>query len=78
MKKNDLSLLIDKITKSNNVYRDSVKSPLDKILALWDMGNIMFECEIEKPHACGWKIQDQTVGIIKRMTIARAYRIRQI
>lgn len=78
MKKINLNLLIDEITKANNIYRDVEESPINKILALWDLGNILFEHKVDKPHSYGWKIQDQTIGIIKRMTIARAYRIRQI
>lgn len=78
MKKINLNLLIDEITKANNIYRDANESPINKILALWDLGNILFKYNVDKPHTYGWKIQDQTVGVIKRMTIARAYRIRQI
>jgi len=78
VKKINLNLLIDDITKSNNVYRDTKESPINKILALWDLGNILFEHKVDKPHSYGWKIQDQTIGVIKRMTIARAYRIRRI
>lgn len=78
MKKINLNLLINEITKANNIYRDTEESPINKILALWDLGNILFKHKVDKPHSYGWKIQDQTIGIIKRMTIARAYRIRQI
>ncbi len=78
VKKINLNLLIDEITKANNIYRDTEKSPINKILALWDLGNILFKHKIDKPHSYGWKIQERTIGIIKRMTIARAYRIRQI
>jgi len=78
VKKINLNLLIDDITKSNNVYRDTNQAPINRILALWDLGNILFKHKVDKPHSYGWKIQDQTIGIIKRMTIARAYRIRQI
>ncbi len=78
MKKINLNLLIDEITKDNNIYRDTKESPINKILALWDLGNILLKHKIDKPHSYGWKIQEQTIGIIKRMTIARAYRIRQI
>lgn len=73
-----LKKLIDDITKSNNIYRDSNLLPIDRILALWDLGDILFKHGVDKPHACGWKIQEQTIGVIKRMTIARAYRIRNI
>jgi hypothetical protein len=78
MKEIDLSLLIDSITKSNNVYRDTDQTPIDRILALWDLGDVLFKHKVDKPHSYGWKIQDQTNGLIKRMIIARAYRIRQI
>ena len=78
MKKINLNLLIDEITKANNIYRDVEESPVTKILALWDLGNILLKHKVDKPHSYGWKIQDQTIGTIKRMTIARAYRIRQI
>lgn len=78
MKKINLNILIDDITKSNNVYRDTNQAPINKILALWDLGDVLLKHKVDKPHSYGWKIQEQTIGIIKRMTIARAYRIRQI
>jgi len=78
MKEINLSLLIDAITKSNNVYRDVNQAPINRILALWDLGDVLLKYKVDKPHSYGWKIQNQTKGLIKRMTIARAYRIRQI
>ena len=78
MEKINLNLLIDEITKANNVYRDTNQAPVNRVLALWDLGDVLLKHEVDKPHSYGWKIQDQTIGIIKRMTIARAYRIRQI
>jgi len=78
MKEINLSLLIDAITKSNNVYRDVNQVPINRMLALWDLGDVLLKYKVDKPHSYGWKIQDQTKGLIKRMTIARAYRIRQI
>jgi hypothetical protein len=78
MKEINLSLLIDAITKSNNVYRDANQAPINRILALWDLGDVLLKYKVDKPHSYGWKIQDQTKGLIKRMTIARAYRSRQI
>ena len=78
MKKINLNLLIDDITKSNNVYRNTNQAPINRVLALWDLGDVLLKHKVDKPHSYGWKIQDQTIGVIKRMTIARAYRIRQI
>jgi len=78
VKKINLNLLIDDITKSNNVYRNTNQAPISRVLALWDLGDILLKHKVDKPHSYGWKIQDQTIGVIKRMTIARAYRIRQI
>jgi len=78
MREINLNLLIDDITKSNNVYRDSNQAPINRVLALWDLGDVLLKHEVNKPHSYGWKIQDKTNGLIKRMTIARAYRIRQI
>jgi len=77
-KKVNLNELIDNITEANNLYRDTTYSPIDRILSLWDLGDLLFKNSVDKPHAYGWKIQEQTVGVIKRMTIARAYRIRSI
>jgi hypothetical protein len=78
MKEINLSLLIDAITKSNNVYRDANQAPINRILALWDLGDVLLKYKVDKPHSYGWRIQDQTNDLIKRMTIARAYRIREI
>ena len=78
MKRINLNLLIDDITKSNNVYRNTNQAPINRVLALWDLGDVLLKHKVDKPHSYGWKIQDQTIGVIKRMTIARAYRIRQI
>lgn len=77
-KKVNLKQLIDDITISNNTYRDINKTPLNRILAMWDLGDILFKNGVDKPHTCGWEIQDHTVGVIKRMTIARSHRIRKI
>ena len=46
--------------------------------AIMLLGDVLLKHKINKPHSYGWKIQDKTNGLIKRMTIARAYRIRQI
>ena len=78
MKEINLSLLIDAITKPNNVYRDANQAPINRIVALWDLGDVLLKYKVDKPHSYGWRIQDQTNGLIKRMTIARAYRSRQI
>ncbi len=78
MKKINLNLLIDEITKANNVYRNTSQAPINRVLALWDLGDVLLKHKVDKPHSYGWKIQNQTIGVIKRMTIARAYRIRQI
>jgi len=78
MREINLNLLIDAITKSNNVYRDTNQAPINRVLALWDLGDVLIKHKVDKPHTYGWRIQDQTNGLIKRMTIARAYRIRQI
>ncbi|MCP4653588.1 MAG: hypothetical protein GY858_09455 [Candidatus Omnitrophica bacterium] len=73
-----LSKIINSITDLNNLYRDSHTEVKLRLEALWEIGNCLKELGVKKPHSMGWKIQKETKGLIKRPTIFRAYKIRQI
>ena len=75
---NRLSKLIQSITDINNKYRDPNSSTKQKIIALWEMGNCLQSLGVKKPHSVGWSIQEETKGVIKRPTIFRSYKIKQI
>lgn len=73
-----LSKLIQSITDINNKYRDPNSSTKQKIIALWEMGNCLKNLGVKKPHSVGWSIQEETKGVIKRPTVFRSYKIKQI
>ena len=75
---NELREVIKDIVILNNRYRDPLIPSNEKILALWEIGNILFRRGINKPHRLGWAIQKETGGLIKRPTIFRSYKIRLI
>lgn len=74
----NLNSLVQKIATFNNVYRSRNSSVKDKLVAMWEIGNILYQNKIENPHSIGWKIQAFTQGVIKRPTIFRSYKFRII
>jgi hypothetical protein len=78
MMTNVMTEVIKDIIVSNNKYRDPSIPPNEKIIALWEIGDILFRRGVDKPHTMGWAIQKETGGLIKRPTIFRSYKIRLI
>lgn len=74
----NLNTIIKLITDSNNLYRDSTVAIKARLEALWEIGDFLYTHGVKKPHAIGWEIQRETKGLIKRPTIFRGYKIRQI
>jgi hypothetical protein len=78
MENKKMRYILEKIAYYNSIYRSKNKSPIEKLLALWEIGDILLKNNIKNPHSFGWEIQRMTDGIIKRPTIFRGYKYRQI
>lgn len=74
----DINKIIQKIAPYSNKYNSKDSSTLDKLSAMWEIGEILFSLNDAKPHSLGWDIQEKTGGIIKRPLIFRSYKIRKI
>lgn len=74
----DTNRIIQKIAPYSNEYNSKESSTLDKLTAMWEIGNILFSLNDAKPHSLGWEIQEKTGGIIKRPLIFRSYKVRKI
>lgn len=74
----DANKLIQKIAPYSNKYNSKESSTLDKLIAMWDIGNILVSANENKPHSLGWEIQEKTGGIIKRPLVFRSYKVRKI
>ena len=70
--------LIKKIVSYNNRYRDRSSSPIERLRALWYIGDVLVKGGVDKPHTCGWAIQKETKGLIKRPIIFRGFKARAI
>jgi len=70
--------IIDAIADLNNQYRGEKITPGEKLLVMWDIGDVLLKNGIDQPHSAGWAIQNETKGLIKRPTIFRSYKVRQI
>lgn len=67
--------VVSQIVPYTNQYRIE-KNPLNSLIVMWEIGDILIKNKITKPHHIGWKIQELTNGIIKRPIIFRSYKIR--
>lgn len=75
---NKLDKIVKVISLHNNNYRAPNVTPLEKLEYLWDIGAQLKKLGVSKPHSIGWKIQDYTKGVIKRPTIFRSMKVRDI
>ncbi|GEM_PF-3006047 len=76
--KTNIHTIIKEISDFNNRYRDPSSDSAIKLEALWEMGDCLGRLGVDKPHSTGWTIQTETKGLIKRPTIFRSCKIRQI
>ncbi len=76
--KANVQTIIKAISDSNNRYRDSSSDTRTKLEALWNIGDCLVRLGVNKPHSMGWIVQKETKGLIKRPTIFRSFKIRQI
>lgn len=73
-----IQTIIRTISDLNNKYRDPSSNNKGKLESLWEIGECLIRLGVDKPHSTGWAIQKETRGLIKRPTIFRSYKIRQI
>lgn len=73
-----INTIIKSIRDLNNQYRDPNNTIRIKLEALWEMGDCLDKLGVIKPHSIGWGVQRETKGLIKRPTIFRSHKIRQI
>jgi hypothetical protein len=69
--------IISEISQYTNEYRLK-KDPLNRLVSMWEIGDVLLKNKQIKPHQIGWKIQELTNGIIKRPLVFRSYKIRTI
>lgn len=74
----EVNKIIQKIAPYSNEYNSKESSTLDKLISMWEIGDVLFSLNSAKPHSIGWEIQEKTGGIIKRPLIFRSYKIRKI
>ncbi len=70
--------MVNRIASLNNKYRDLSTPIRAKLEALWEIGDILVQLGVTKPHAVGWAVQKETRGLIKRPTVFRSHKIRTI
>jgi hypothetical protein len=70
--------IVNRIAPLNNKYRDLSTSIRLKLEALWEIGDILVQLGVTKPHMVGWAVQRETRGLIKRPTIFRSHKVRTI
>lgn len=68
----------ESIVPFNNRYRDERSPVRDRLVALWEIGDVLVRAGIANPHSLGWQIQRESKGLIKRPTIFRGHKIRCI
>lgn len=71
-------VVIKAISDLNNKYRDPSSDNRQKLESLWEIGDCLIKLGVRKPHSTGWAVQKETKGLIKRPTIFRSHKIRQI
>ncbi len=74
----NVQTIIKAISDYNNKYRDPSSKARSKLEALWNIGDCLVRLGVNKPHLMGWTVQKETKGLIKRPTIFRSFKIRQI
>ncbi len=70
--------IVNRIASLNNKYRDLSTPILAKLEALWEIGDMLVQLGVTKPHTVGWAIQRETRGLIKRPTVFRSHKVRTI
>lgn len=70
--------IIIAVAPLNNAYRDKTTSTRIKVEMLWQIGDVLVQSNIKRPHALGWDVQRETKEIIKRSTIIKSWKIRAI
>ncbi len=70
--------IVAKIALLNNQYRDRATPIRAKLEAMWEIGDVLVQLRVTKPHAIGWAVQKETRGLIKRPTVFRSYKVRII
>lgn len=70
--------IVNEISDLNNRYRGGSITPGEKLLVMWEIGDVLLKNGAKQPHSLGWAVQDETKGVIKRPTIFRSYKVRQI
>ncbi len=70
--------IVNRIASLNNKYRDLSTPIRAKLEALWEIGDILVQLGVSKPHTVGWAVQRETRGLIKRPTVFRSHKVRTI
>jgi hypothetical protein len=74
----NIKKIVGAISELNNQYRGGNVTPGGKLAIMWEIGDILFRNGVVQPHSVGWAIQEETKGLIKRPTIFRSHKVRQI
>ncbi len=70
--------IVNRIAPLNNKYRDPSTPIRAKLETLWEIGDILVQLGVTKPHTVGWAVQKETRGLIKRPTVFRSHKVRTI
>lgn len=70
--------IVNRIASLNNKYRELATPIRIKLEALWEIGDVLVQLRVTKPHTVGWAVQRETRGLIKRPTVFRSHKVRTI
>jgi hypothetical protein len=74
----DIGGLLQELRPAVNRATDRRTSPVDSLVAMWEIGDLLRKRSILKPHSFGVELQRATGGIVKRPLIFRSAKIREI
>ncbi len=74
----DLGAVLQDIRPSVNVANSSSSSPIDVLVAMWEIGEKLRRRGLGGPYRAGTEIQSATGGLVKGPLIARSVKIRKI
>jgi hypothetical protein len=67
-----------RLSELHNEALDARRSPVDRMMTLWQIGELLRNEGVQRPHAYGLEIQALTNGLITRAVIFRAAKARAI
>jgi len=74
----DLGRLMRELGPDYNAYRRREGTAADRLAALWRIGDVLVKAGVDRPHSVGRAVERASGGMIKRMLLGRANKVRLI